>query len=37
VTPAAGDAAYVPSGSVHGIANEADQPAEMVLVFGSPS
>lgn len=32
----AGDAANAPTGTLHGIANESDQPAELVLVFGSP-
>ncbi|MBV9832605.1 MAG: cupin domain-containing protein [Marmoricola sp.] len=35
-TLAAGDAAYAPARSWHGIANESDAPAEMVLVFGPP-
>lgn len=32
----AGDAAYAPAGTWHGIANESDGPAEMVLIFGPP-
>jgi mannose-6-phosphate isomerase-like protein (cupin superfamily) len=32
----AGDAAYVPTAALHGIANESDSPAEMILVFGPP-
>jgi mannose-6-phosphate isomerase-like protein (cupin superfamily) len=35
-TLAAGDAAYAPAGTWHGIANESDAPAEMVLIFGPP-
>ena len=33
---AAGDAAYAPAGAYHGIANESDAPAEMLLIFGPP-
>lgn len=32
----AGDAAYAPHGHPHGVANESDEPAELVLVFGPP-
>mgnify|MGYP004506435727 CR=1 FL=1 len=32
----AGDAAYAPHGVPHGVANESDEPAELVLVFGAP-
>ncbi|WP_051277153.1 cupin domain-containing protein [Marmoricola sp. URHB0036] len=32
----AGDAAYAPARTWHGIANESDEPAEMVLIFGPP-
>jgi quercetin dioxygenase-like cupin family protein len=35
-TLAAGDAAYAPARTWHGIANESGAPAEMVLVFGPP-
>ena len=35
-TLAAGDAAYAPAGTWHGIANESDAPAELVLIFGPP-
>jgi mannose-6-phosphate isomerase-like protein (cupin superfamily) len=35
-TLSAGDAAYAPTGALHGIANESDGPAELVLVFGPP-
>ena len=31
-----GDAAYTPAGSRHGVANETDEPAELVIVFGPP-
>lgn len=30
----AGDAAYVPEGRTHGVRNESDAPAELVLLFG---
>lgn len=33
---AAGDAAYAPAGSRHGIVNESSTPAEIVLIFGAP-
>lgn len=32
----AGDSAYAPAGSLHGVANESDSPAELILVFGPP-
>jgi mannose-6-phosphate isomerase-like protein (cupin superfamily) len=32
----AGDAAYVPTAELHGIANESDRPAELILVWGPP-
>ncbi|MET0162651.1 MAG: cupin domain-containing protein [Microbacteriaceae bacterium] len=32
----AGDAAYAPAGSLHGVANETDAVAELILVFGPP-
>lgn len=32
----AGDAAYAPHGVPHGVVNESDEPAELVLVFGPP-
>lgn len=32
----AGDGAYAPHGLPHGLANESDQPAELVLIFGRP-
>ncbi len=35
-TLTAGDAAYAPARTWHGIANEPDAPAEMVLIFGPP-
>jgi quercetin dioxygenase-like cupin family protein len=35
-TLAAGDAAYAPAGTWHGITNESEAPAEMVLIFGPP-
>jgi mannose-6-phosphate isomerase-like protein (cupin superfamily) len=35
-TLAAGDAAYAPARTFHGIANESDAPAEMLLIFGPP-
>jgi quercetin dioxygenase-like cupin family protein len=35
-TLAAGDAAYAPAGTWHGIANESEAAAEMVLIFGPP-
>ena len=35
-TLTAGDAAYAPARTWHGIANESDAPAEMVLIFGPP-
>lgn len=31
-----GDAVYAPHGSRHGVANESDAPAELILVFGPP-
>lgn len=31
-----GDAAYVPAGQLHGVTNESDAPAELVLLFGPP-
>jgi mannose-6-phosphate isomerase-like protein (cupin superfamily) len=31
-----GDAVYVPQGVRHGVKNESDAPAELVLVFGPP-
>ena len=31
-----GDALYAPSGELHGVRNESDQPAELILVFGPP-
>jgi len=36
LTLTAGDAAYAPARTWHGIANESDAPAEMVLIFGPP-
>lgn len=33
----AGDAAYAPAGLVHGVVNDSDAPAELVLVFGPPT
>ncbi|TDX82059.1 cupin domain [Rathayibacter sp. PhB151] len=33
----AGDALYAPAGSHHGVANESDAPAELILVFGPPT
>ncbi len=35
-TLAAGDAAYAPARTWHGISNESEAPAEMVLIFGPP-
>lgn len=35
-TLAAGDAAYAPARTWHGVANESKASAEMVLIFGSP-
>ena len=35
-TLVAGDAAYAPARTWHGIANESDAPAELVLIFGPP-
>jgi mannose-6-phosphate isomerase-like protein (cupin superfamily) len=32
----AGDAAYAATGERHGVRNESDAPAELVLVFGPP-
>ncbi|AYF97869.1 cupin domain-containing protein [Protaetiibacter intestinalis] len=32
-----GDAVYVPEGVPHGVANETDAPAELVLLFGEPT
>jgi mannose-6-phosphate isomerase-like protein (cupin superfamily) len=32
----AGDALYAPSGSRHGVANESDRPADVILIFGAP-
>jgi oxalate decarboxylase/phosphoglucose isomerase-like protein (cupin superfamily) len=32
-----GDSVYVPAGPRHGVRNESDSPAELVLVFGPPS
>ena len=32
----AGDAAYIPTGVPHGIKNETDAPADVVLLFGPP-
>ncbi|MEV7693428.1 cupin domain-containing protein [Microbacterium sp. NPDC089189] len=32
----AGDAAYAPHGVPHGVANESDEAAELVLIFGPP-
>lgn len=31
-----GDAVYVPEGIAHGVVNETDEPAELVLLFGPP-
>lgn len=31
-----GDAAYAPAGLPHGVMNESDAPAELVLIFGPP-
>lgn len=31
-----GDAAYAPAGLPHGVKNESDAPAELVLIFGPP-
>jgi len=36
MTLAAGDAAYAPARTYHGIANESEAPAEMLLIFGPP-
>ncbi|GAA5036244.1 cupin domain-containing protein [Microbacterium fluvii] len=33
---AAGDAVYAPAGLPHGVANETEAPAELVLLFGPP-
>ncbi|MBN9141055.1 MAG: cupin domain-containing protein [Micrococcales bacterium] len=33
----AGDAVYVPEGVPHGVANETDAPAELILLFGEPT
>jgi quercetin dioxygenase-like cupin family protein len=35
-TLVAGDAAYAPARTWHGISNESEAPAEMVLIFGHP-
>lgn len=35
-TLVAGDAAYAPARTWHGISNETEAPAEMVLIFGAP-
>jgi len=32
-----GDAVYVPEGVPHGVRNESDAPAELVLLFGPPT
>lgn len=32
-----GDAVYVPEGAPHGVRNESNRPAELVLLFGPPS
>jgi oxalate decarboxylase/phosphoglucose isomerase-like protein (cupin superfamily) len=32
-----GDAVYVPAGPRHGVRNDSDSPAELVLFFGPPS
>lgn len=32
----AGDALYAPAGSRHGVANESEAPAELILIFGPP-
>lgn len=32
-----GDAVYVPEGLPHGVRNESDAPAELVLLFGAPT
>ncbi|WEG08679.1 cupin domain-containing protein [Microbacterium horticulturae] len=32
-----GDALYAPSGDLHGVRNESDAPADLILVFGPPS
>lgn len=32
-----GDAFYAPAGLVHGVRNESDAVAEMILVFGTPT
>lgn len=32
-----GDAVYVPEGVPHGVRNESDTPAELVLLFGPPT
>lgn len=31
-----GDGAYAPQGVPHGVVNESDRPAELVLIFGPP-
>lgn len=31
-----GDGAYAPHGLAHGVVNESDEPAELILVFGPP-
>lgn len=36
VTLRAGDGAYAPHGLPHGVANESDAAAELVLIFGPP-
>ena len=36
ITLRPGDGAYAPHGFAHGVANESDEPAELVLIFGSP-
>jgi len=33
----AGDAVYVPEGVPHGVRNDSDAPAEVVLLFGPPT
>lgn len=37
VTLGPGDAVYAPAGSRHGVRNESDAPAELVLAFGPPT
>ena len=37
VSLAAGDAAYAPTGTLHGVANDSEVPAELIIMWGPPA